>query len=394
MNVIRRRAFAGLLGVAALSMSMTACASGDDDSGGDGGECDVNIDPVAATVPEGFGSEGEGERPEVDDPGRVGIAMPTQTSERWIDDGDNLVEEFESSGFETDLQFAGDDVGTQVDQIENMITQGADVLVIAAIDNQSLGGVLEQAKAEDITVIAYDRLIRETEDVDYYATFDNYQVGVLQAQSILDGLNIEEQEGTCNIELFAGSIDDNNAFFFYDGAMDTLQPYIDEGALEVVSGETDINTIATERWDGEVAQSRMDNLLSTHYSNEDVHAVLSPYDGISRGVIASLEANGYVADDNLPVVSGQDAEVASVQMIIEGRQTATIFKDTRNLASVTVDMVATLANGEEPEVNDTESYDNGVKVVPSMLLTPYIVTVDNYEEMLVDTGYLDAAELE
>lgn len=394
MNVIRRRAFAGLLGVAALSMSMTACASGDDDSGGDGGECDVNIDPVAATVPEGFGSEGEGERPAVDDPGRVGIAMPTQTSERWIDDGNNLVEEFESSGFETDLQFAGDDVGTQVDQIENMITQGADVLVIAAIDNQSLGGVLEQAKAEDITVIAYDRLIRETEDVDYYATFDNYQVGVLQAQSILDGLNIEEQEGTCNIELFAGSIDDNNAFFFYDGAMDTFQPYIDEGALEVVSGETDINTIATERWDGEVAQSRMDNLLSTHYSNEDVHAVLSPYDGISRGVIASLEANGYVAGDNLPVVSGQDAEVASVQMIIEDRQTATIFKDTRNLASVTVDMVATLANGEEPEVNDTESYDNGVKVVPSMLLTPYIVTVDNYEEMLVDTGYLDAAELE
>ena len=394
MNVIRRRAFAGLLGVATLSLSMTACASGDNDDNGGGGECDVNIDPVAATVPESFGSEGEGERETVEDPGRVGIAMPTQTSERWIDDGNNLVAEFESAGFETDLQFAGDDVGTQVDQIENMITQGADMLVIAAIDNQSLGGVLEQAKAEDITVIAYDRLILGTEDVDYYATFDNYQVGVLQAQSVLDGLNIEEQEGTCNIEIFGGAIDDNNSIYFYNGAMDTLQPYIDEGALEVVSGETDLNTIATERWDGEVAQSRMDNLLSTHYSNQDIHAVLSPFDGISRGVIASLEANGYVAGDNLPIVSGQDAETASVQMIIEGRQTATIFKDTRNLASVTVDMAATIANGGEPEVNDSESYDNGVKTVPSMLLTPYIVTADNYEQLLVESGYIEASELE
>jgi putative multiple sugar transport system substrate-binding protein len=393
MNVFRRRAFAGLAGAAVLSLSVTACASGDNDSADGGGECDVNLGAVAATVPEGFGSEESGAREPVEDGGRVGIAMPTQTSERWIDDGNNLVTEFEAAGFTTDLQFADDDVAKQVNQIENMITQGAETLVIAAIDNQSLNGVLAQAKAEDITVIAYDRLIRETEDVDYYATFDNYQVGVLQAQSVLDGLNIEEQEGTCNIELFAGSIDDNNAFFFYDGAIDTLQPYIDEGKLEVKSGETDINTIATERWDGEIAQSRMDNLLSTHYSDEEVHAVLSPYDGISRGIIASLEGNGYT-DENLPVVSGQDAEVASVQMIIEGRQTATIFKDTRQLANVTVDMVVDIANGEEPEVNDTESYDNGVKVVPANLLEPYIVTVDNYEPMLVDSGYIDAADLE
>ncbi|WP_277605954.1 multiple monosaccharide ABC transporter substrate-binding protein [Glycomyces sp. L485] len=363
MNVNRRRVFAGLAGVAALSLTATACASGDSESG-----------------------DGEGG-------GRVGIAMPTQTSERWIDDGNNLVNEFESAGFETDLQFAGDDVGRQVDQIENMITQGADVLVIAAIDNQSLNGVLAQAKDEDITVIAYDRLIRETEDVDYYATFDNFQVGVLQAQSILDGLDIDNQDGPFNIELFAGSIDDNNAFFFYDGAMATLQPYIDEGKLVVKSGETDINTIATERWDGEVAQSRMDNLLSTHYSGDEVHAVLSPYDGISRGIIASLESNGY-ASDALPVTSGQDAEVASVQMIIEGRQTATIFKDTRDLASVTVEMVTAILNGDEPEVNDTESYDNGVKVVEANLLEPHIVTVENYQELLVDSGYIDASELE
>ncbi|GAB3219119.1 sugar ABC transporter substrate-binding protein ChvE [Glycomyces halotolerans] len=365
MNVNRRRLFAGLAGTAALSLTMTACASGDEGSDGDG--------------------DGGG--------GRVGIAMPTQTSERWIDDGNNLVSEFEAAGFETDLQFAGDDVGKQVDQIENMITQGADVLVIAAIDNQSLNGVLAQAKDEDVTVIAYDRLIRETEDVDYYATFDNFQVGVLQAQSILDGLDVENQEGPFNIELFAGSLDDNNAFFFFDGAMSVLQPLIDDGTLVVKSGETDINTVATERWDGELAQSRMDNLLSTHYSDDQVDAVLSPYDGISRGIIASLESNGY-ASDELPVISGQDAEVASVQMIIEGRQTATIFKDTRELASVTVEMVVDILNGEEPEVTDTETYDNGVKVVPSNLLTPHIVTVENYEELLVDSGYIDAAELE
>lgn len=361
MNVNRRHLLSGTAGAAAIAFTASACASGD----GDGGSGDKK---------------------------KVGIAMPTQTSERWIDDGNNLVEEFKAAGFDTDLQFADDDVAKQVNQIENMITQGANVLVIGAIDNQSLTGVLAQAKEEDITVIAYDRLIRETGDVDYYATFDNFQVGVLQAQSVLDALDIDNAEGPFNIELFAGSIDDNNAFFFFDGAVATLQPYIDEGKLVVKSGEVDINTVATERWDGEIAQSRMDNLLSTHYSSEQVHAVLSPYDGISRGIIASLESNGYTLE-NLPAVSGQDAELASVQMIIEGRQTATIFKDTRELASVTVEMVTAILNGEEPEVNDTESYDNGVKVVPANLLVPHIVTVENYQELLIDSGYIDEADL-
>ncbi|MEU6860876.1 multiple monosaccharide ABC transporter substrate-binding protein [Glycomyces sp. NPDC046736] len=361
MNVNRRHLLSGTAGAAAIAFTASACASGD----GEGGSGDKK---------------------------KVGIAMPTQTSERWIDDGNNLVEEFKAAGFDTDLQFADDDVAKQVNQIENMITQGANVLVIGAIDNQSLTGVLAQAKEEDITVIAYDRLIRETGDVDYYATFDNFQVGVLQAQSVLDALDIDNAEGPFNIELFAGSIDDNNAFFFFDGAVATLQPYIDEGKLVVKSGEVDINTVATERWDGEIAQSRMDNLLSTHYSSEQVHAVLSPYDGISRGIIASLESNGYTLE-NLPAVSGQDAELASVQMIIEGRQTATIFKDTRELASVTVEMVTAILNGEEPEVNDTESYDNGVKVVPSNLLVPHIVTVENYQELLIDSGYIDEADL-
>jgi putative multiple sugar transport system substrate-binding protein len=365
MNVNRRRIVVGLAGAAALALTATGCASGESGSSG--------------------GGDGEGG-------GRVGIAMPTQTSERWIDDGNNLVAQFEAAGYETDLQFAGDDVSQQVKQIEDMITKGADVLVIAAINNESLGGVLAQAKDEDITVIAYDRLIRETDDVDYYATFDNYQVGVLQAQSILDGLDIENEDGPFNIELFAGSLDDNNAFFFFNGAWDTLSPYIDEGKLVVKSGDTDINVVATQRWDGEVAQSRMDNLLSTHYADDEVHAVLSPYDGISRGIVASLESNGY-STANMPVISGQDAEVASVQMIIEGRQTATIFKDTRELASITVEMVDALLKGEEVPVNDTDTYENGVKVVPSFLLTPYIVTVDNYEEILIDSGYIDPSEL-
>jgi putative multiple sugar transport system substrate-binding protein len=326
------------------------------------------------------------------DKGKIGIAMPTQSSLRWISDGNELKAALESKGYTVDLQYAEDDIPNQLAQIENMVTGGVKALVIASIDGTTLSSVLQQAADQGIKVIAYDRLIRESGNVDYYTTFDNFQVGVLQAQSILDALDIDNAEGPFNIELFAGSIDDNNAFFFYDGAIATLQPYIDEGKLVVKSGEVDINTVATERWDGEIAQSRMDNLLSTHYSSDQVHAVLSPYDGISRGIIASLESNGYTTE-NLPAVSGQDAEVASVQMIIEGRQTATIFKDTRELAAVTVEMVTAILNGEEPEVNDTESYDNGVKVVPANLLTPYIVTVENYEELLIDSGYIDEADL-
>lgn len=327
--------------------------------------------------------------------GVIGIAMPTQSSERWVNDGANMVAEFEERGYGADLQYAEDVVQDQLSQIENMITRGVDALVIASIDGEALGDVLDMAAGNDIPVIAYDRLIMGSENVDYYATFDNFEVGVIQGQYIVDSLDLENEDGPFNIELFGGSPDDNNAYFFNDGAMSVLQPHIDDGTLEVRSGQTAMEQIATPRWDGSVAQSRMDNLLSANYSDERVHAVLSPFDGISLGVIESLRAVGYGTDAQpLPVVTGQDADLSSVRSIIAGEQTQTVFKDTRALAAQTVDMTEALLNGEEVPVNDTETYDNGIKTVPSYLLEPVSVDLDNYHEVLVGSGYYEESELE
>lgn len=318
----------------------------------------------------------------------IGISMPTKSSARWIADGDNMVKYFQEKGFKTDLQYAEDDIPTQLSQIENMVTKGVNVLVIAAIDGETLSDVLQSAKDKKILVIAYDRLIKKTPNVDYYATFDNFQVGVLQAQSIETKLGLKEGKGPFNIELFGGSSDDNNAFFFYNGAMSVLQPYIDSGKLVVVSGQTGMDKVATLRWDGATAQSRMDNILSAFYGDKRVDAVLSPYDGISIGIISSLKGVGYgSADKPMPVVSGQDAEVPSVKSIIAGEQSSTIFKDTRELAKSVVGMVEASLSGKEVAVNDTKTYDNGVKVVPSQLLVPVVVDVTNWEKILIDSGY-------
>ena len=322
------------------------------------------------------------------DKGNVGIAMPTKSSARWISDGNSMVEQFEKAGYATDLQYAEDDIPNQLAQIENMITKGVDVLVIAAIDGTTLSNALENAAASGIKVIAYDRLIRDSGNVDYYATFDNFQVGVLQANSLVDALKLKEGKGPFNIELFGGSPDDNNAYFFYDGAMSILQPYIDEGKLVVQSGQMGMDKVSTLRWDGATAQARMDNLLSAYYTDERVDAVLSPYDGLSIGIISSLKGVGYGTEDlPMPVVTGQDAEVPSVKSILAGEQTATVFKDTRELAKQTVAMVDAMLQGQEVPVNDTETYENGVKVVPSFLLVPISVDINNWKEALVDTGY-------
>lgn len=329
----------------------------------------------------------------------VGVSMPTQTSERWIADGEAVEAGLEELGYDVDLQFANDDIPTQSQQIDQMITNGADVLIIAAIDGTALGSQLDAAAAAGIPVISYDRLIRDNENVDFYVTFDNYDVGVQQATSLLQGLGILDadrnetgEEGPFNIELFAGSLDDNNTRYFFQGAMDQLNPFIEEGKLVVLSGQTEMEQVATERWDGALAQARMDDLLSTHYGSAKVDAVLAPYDGISRGIIASLEGAGYELEE-LPVITGQDAEGESIQYIVDGRQSATVFKDTRLLADTTVDIALAVANGDKPEVNDEETYDNGVKVVPAMLLEPVSVDIDNYQEVVVDSGYIDAADL-
>ena len=321
--------------------------------------------------------------------GMVGISMPTKTSARWIDDGNNMVKQFQDAGYQTDLQYADDDIPNQLAQIENMITKGVNVLVIAAIDGTTLSNALANAKASDIKVIAYDRLIRDTPDIDYYATFDNFKVGVEQANTLVEGLKERFPDvKPWNVELFGGSPDDNNAFFFYDGAMSVLQPMIDDGSIVIPSGQQGMDKVGTLRWDPATAQSRMDNILSANYTDKQVNGVLSPYDGLSIGILSSLKGVGYGSGDlKMPIVTGQDAEVQSVKSILAGEQYSTIFKDTRELAKVTVSMVDAMMKGEEPQVNDTETYNNGVKVVPSYLLEPVAVTEKNLKEVLVGSGY-------
>ncbi len=325
----------------------------------------------------------------------IGIAMPTQSSARWISDGGSMKELLEAEGYEVDLQYGEDIVENQVSQIENMITKGAQVLVIAAIDGESLTSILEKAKDAGVAVISYDRLIKNTDAVSYYATFDNFLVGVQQAQTIVDGLGLPDAEGPFNVELFAGSPDDTNSYYFFDGAMSVLQPYIDEGKVVVKSGQTAFDQVATLRWDGATAQARMDNIITAHYADGGLDAILSPYDGISIGVLASVKNVGYGSDDMpMPIISGQDAELPSVKSILAGEQYSTIFKDTRTLAARAVEMVNAVLGGEEPTINDTTTYDNGVMIVPSYLEEPVPIDATNAVQVLVeDSGYYTMEQL-
>lgn len=325
----------------------------------------------------------------------VGISMPTKTSTRWISDGESMVKSFEALGYTADLQFADNDIQNQLSQIENMVTKGADVLVIAAVDGSTMSDVLQKASDAGVLVISYDRLITKTENVDYYATFDNFGVGVIQGTQLLTGLGVlDGATGPFNIELFGGSPDDTNAFYFYDGAMSVIQPYIDSGVVVVQSGQMGMDKVGTLRWLAATAQSRMDNLLSAFYTDVKIDGVLSPYDGLSIGILSSLKGVGYCTPElKCPVVTGQDAEVASIKSMIAGEQTYTVFKDTRVLAAQTAKMVDQALKGETVEINDTETYDNEVKIVPSYLLIPISIDISNYEKELVDSGYISADDL-
>jgi putative multiple sugar transport system substrate-binding protein len=375
------------LGFAALSagMALTLAACGGEGAGGSGGAG-------------GGGAEAEDLT--------IGVSMPTQTSERWIADGNNVKEQLEGEGYAVDLQYANDDIPTQSQQIDQMITEGADILVVAAIDGTALSGQLENAAANNIPVISYDRLIRDSENVDFYVTFDNFQVGVAQGNALLRGLGLQNEDGSpgtatgpFNVELFAGSLDDNNAFFFWDGAMSVLQPLIDDGTLVVKSGQTSIEQAAILRWQQETAQRRMEDLLTSAYNDGSrVDGVLSPYDGLSRGIITALQNAGYgptldAQPQPMAVVTGQDAEIASVKLINDGVQSSTIFKDTRLLAEQAVAAASAFAEGNEPEANDTETYDNGVKVVPSYLLPVETVFADDIQSVLIDSGYWTQEEV-
>ena len=326
--------------------------------------------------------------------GRVGVAMPTKDLQRWNQDGENMKQLLEAAGYEVDLQYASNDIATQVSQIENMISSGCQVLVIASIDGDSLGTVLEQAKEKGIPVIAYDRLIMNSDAVTYYATFDNYMVGTKQGQYIEQQLNLANGDGPFNIELITGDPGDNNARFFFGGAMDVLQPYIDNGQLVVKSGQTDFATVATQGWSTENAQNRFDAIISANYADgTQLDAVLASNDSTAMGVTNSLEANYVANHDNWPIITGQDCDIANVKNMIAGKQAMSIFKDTRTLAAKTVEMVDAIMNGSEAPINDKETYDNGTGIIPSYLCEPVFADINNYEELLIESGYYTADQL-
>lgn len=323
----------------------------------------------------------------------VGVCMPTKDLQRWNQDGANMKKELEDAGYVVDLQYANNEIAQQVNQIENMITSGVDVLVIASIDGGSLGTVLADAKKSDIPVIAYDRLIMETDAVSYYATFDNYMVGTIQGEYIVEALDLENQAGPFNIELFTGSPDDNNARYFFGGAMDILNPYIDSGKLVVVSGQKAFEEVATLNWSTEAAQSRMENLITAYYADgTKLDAVLSSNDSCAIGITNALVNAGF-NKDNFPVLTGQDCDITATKNIIAGLQSMSIFKDTRTLATQVVKMVDAIMSDKEVPVNDTETYDNGTGIIPTYLCEPVFADINNYEELLIDSGYYTEDQL-
>ena len=323
---------------------------------------------------------------------KVGVSMPTKDLQRWNQDGANMQAELEAAGYEVDLQYASNDVQTQVSQIENMISSGANVLVIAAIEGSSLGEALDMAKSANIPVIAYDRLLMNSDSVSYYATFDNYMVGTKQGQYIVDTLDLDNADGPFNLEITAGDPGDNNAGYFYNGAMDVLKPYIDEGKLVVVSGQTSFDECATPTWATETAQSRAENILSSNYADgTQIDVWLCSNDSTALGVENALAAN---YNGEYPIVTGQDCDKENVKNMIAGKQSMSIFKDTRTLASQVVKMVGQILTGETVDVNDTETYDNGTGVIPSFLCEPVFADINNYKELLIDSGYYTEADLQ
>ncbi len=321
----------------------------------------------------------------------VGVAMPTKDLQRWNQDGTNMKKELEEAGYKVDLQYASNDVQTQVSQVENMISNGCQILVIASIDGSSLGEPLSQAKAMGIPVISYDRLIMNSDAVTYYATFDNYKVGQKQGEYLVEALDLEKAADPKNIELFTGDPADNNCNFFFGGAMDVLKKYIDSGKLVVKSGQTAFEQVATANWDSEKSQNRMDTIIAGNYSDGTVlDAVLCSNDSTALGVENAL-ASSYTG--KYPVITGQDCDIANVKNMLQGKQAMSIFKDTRTLASQVVKMVDSVMLGGEAEINDTKSYDNGTGIIPTYLCDPVVVTVDNYKDMLITSGYYTEDQL-
>ena len=359
--------------------------------------CGGSSEPAATEAPAAEAPAAEApaaEEPAAEEVGGnlVGVAMPTKDLQRWNQDGENMKLQLEAAGYTVDLQYAANDIATQVSQIENMIANGCEVLVIASIDGEALGTVLDQAKAAGIPVIAYDRLIMNSDAVSYYATFDNWDVGVKQGEFIVEALDLANAgDKTYNIEYITGDPGDNNINFFFDGAISVLQPYIDAGTLVCPSGQTEKQTVATANWATDAAQARFENILASYYSDgTQLDAVLASNDSTALGVANAL-ASSYTG--NYPVLTGQDCDIASVKNMIAGTQSMSVFKDTRTLAAKTVEMVDAIMKGTEPPINDTETYDNGTGIIPSFLCEPVAATVDDIQELLIGSGYYSEADL-
>ena len=323
---------------------------------------------------------------------KIGVSMPTKDLQRWNQDGANMEEQLKEAGYEVELQYASNDPATQLNQIKTMIGNGANVLVIAAIEGDSLGEALDMAAEYEIPVIAYDRLLMNSDAVSYYATFDNYMVGTVQGNYVKDTLDLDNAEGPFNIEFTAGDPGDNNAGYFFAGAYDVLSPYIEEGKLVVPSGQVEFAEVATPQWKTDEAQKRAENILSSYYADgTQLDAWVCSNDSTALGVETALAAN---YDGEYPIVTGQDCDIENVKNMLAGKQSMSVFKDTRTLASQVVKMVGQILNGEEVDVNDTETYDNGVIVVPSYLCEPVFADVDNLDELLIESGYYTEDQLQ
>jgi len=390
---MKRKILSALLSAAMVATLLVGC--------GDSGSAPATSDSAASTTdtaaPADIASADTAAPADTASGGgkKVAVAMPTQSSERWINDGKNMKDKLEALGYEVDLQYAEDDVQMQVSQIENMIAGGADCLVIASIDSSALVNVEAQAKDAGIPIIAYDRLLMDTDAVSYYATFDNKGVGTAIGKYVEEKKDLKAAQAageSYTIEFFMGSPDDNNAKMLYDGVIEVLQPYLDDGTLVCKSGRTSFDDTCILRWSQETAQQNCENYLTGFYADEELDIACTAFDGFAYGVKAALEGAGY-NDANWPLITGQDAELMAVKNIISGKQTMSIYKDTRLLADKCVTMVQAVLEGAEPEINDTEQYNNGVITVPSYLCTPVAVDKDNYEEIIVDGGYYTADQL-
>ena len=381
---MKKKIISAVLSAAMVAAMLVGCGSGSAAPAAEGGaEAPAEAPAADGEAPADAAPAGEG--------GRVGVSMPTKDLQRWNQDGANMEAQLKEAGYEVDLQYASDDVPTQVSQIENMISSGAKVLVIAAIEGDSLGTVLDQAKQAGVSVIAYDRLIMNSDAVNYYATFDNYMVGTKQGEYIRDQLDLDNAKGPFNIEIFTGDPGDNNAKFFYQGAYDVIEPYIKEGKLQVKSGQVEFDKVATAGWKTENAQSRMDAIIAANYADgTKLDAVLCSNDSTALGVENSLEAN-YTGD--WPIVTGQDCDKPNVKNMIEGKQAMSIFKDTRELAAQTVKMVDAIMKGGEAPINNEKDYNNGTGVIPSYLCEPAFADAKNYKTLLIDSGYYTEDDL-